>query len=86
MEKPVNLRNTQLVFEPQNRLDLKKTAIFENILKIRGKVGYNSRNSYKTHARGSPKTFVTLPKEPTTRSIYQWTTNLKEINRFEVKL
>ena len=77
-EKPVDLRNTQLVFESQNRVDpKKKKAIFENILKIRGEEGYNGWNSYKTRVSGSPKLLLYYLRN----QLQEASTNSQQIRR-----
>ena len=58
-EKPVDLRNEQLVtqvFESQKKVIPEETAIFENIVKIPGEEGYNG------HPQGISTGRMLLPK------------------------
>ena len=68
-EKPVDLRNAQLVtqvFESQNRLDPKKQRFLKTFRKFAEKMG--TMDGTSTRRMLLPKIFV-IPKEPTTRNI-----------------
>ena len=70
-EKPVDLRNEQLVtlvFESQNRLDLKKQRFLKTFRKFAKKKGTMDVHTQHLQDAGRPLSFL-IPKEATTRNI-----------------